>query len=56
MKASIPYSTDPVRFYNWWKTNRPVYLSPQEKINLFTKVYKLNPRVLSKRDLKILKI
>lgn len=56
VKASIPYSTDPVRFYNWWKTNRPVYLSPQEKINLFTKVYKLNPRVLSKRDLKILKI
>ena len=47
--ASIPYSSDPVAFYKWWKkaeNNNKVTLSKADQIKLFIKVNQLEPKAL----------
>ena len=55
--ASIPYSTDPVAFYKWWKkaeNNDKVSLSKAEQIRLFIKVHQMEPKVLLAKHLKMI--
>ncbi len=56
--AKIPYDTDPVGFYKWWRKNKHenvVYLSPAYQFKLFQKVAQIEPKIILKKDLEFLK-
>ncbi len=56
--ASIPFENDPVGFYKWWRKGGhedKVYLSLGRQVQLFQKVARMDPRIILKRDLEILK-
>ncbi len=58
IEAKIPYDTDPVGFYKWWRKNKHehlVYLSPAYQFKLFQKVHQMDPRVMLKKDVEFLK-
>lgn len=56
--ASIPFKLDPVGFYKWWRKGKhedKVYLSPANQFILFQKVSMMDPKMILKKDLDILK-
>ena len=56
--AKIPFENDPVAFYKWWRKGKhedKVYLSPGNQFKLFQKVSMMEPRMVLKKDLEILK-
>lgn len=58
IKARIPYENDPVGFYKWWRKGKhedKVHLSLGYQIKLFQKVAMMDPKIILKRDLEILK-
>ena len=58
VEAKIPYDTDPVAFYKWWRKGKHenvVYLSPAYQFKLFQKVSVMEPKILLKKDLDFLK-
>lgn len=55
--AKIPYDTDPVAFYKWWRKGKHehvVYLSPAYQFMLFQKVAVMEPKIILKKDLEFL--
>ena len=56
--AQIPFENDPVGFYKWWRKGKhedKVYLSLGNQFKLFQKVYLMDPKMILKKDLDILK-
>ncbi|MCR5548723.1 MAG: hypothetical protein K6F25_08220 [Bacteroidales bacterium] len=56
--ARIPFENDPVGFYKWWRKGRhedKVYLSKGYQVMLFQKVSIMEPKMLLKKDLELLK-
>ncbi len=56
--AKIPYENDPVGFYKWWRKGKhedKVYLSLGNRVRLFQKVKLMDPRMILKKDLELLK-
>ncbi len=56
--ASIPFETDPVGFYKWWRKGKhedKVYLSLGNRVRLFQKVSMMDPKLILKKDLEIIK-
>lgn len=56
--AKIPFENDPVGFYKWWRKGKhedKVYLSLGRQIQLFQKVALMDPRMILKKDLELLK-
>ena len=56
--AKIPYENDPVGFYKWWRKGKhedKVYLSLGNQVRLFQKVHMMDPKMVLKKDLEILK-
>jgi hypothetical protein len=54
IKAKIPFENDPVGFYRWWRKGKheeKVYLSLCYQIMLFQKVALMDPKVMLKKDL-----
>lgn len=54
IKAKIPFENDPVGFYRWWRKGKheeKVYLSLGYQIMLFQKVALMDPKVMLKKDL-----
>lgn len=52
--AKIPFDTDPVAFYKWWrkgKNENKVYLSPAYQYMLFQRVCKMDRKVMLKKDI-----
>jgi len=57
IEAKIPFDTDPVGFYKWWRKGKhedKIHLSLGNQIKLFQKVNKTEPKILLKKDLEIL--
>ena len=58
VEAKIPYDTDPIAFYKWWRKNKHehvVYLSPAYQFKLFQKVAVMEPKIMLKRDIDFVK-
>ena len=58
VEAKIPYDTDPIAFYKWWrkgKNEHRVYLSPAYQFKLFQKVSAMEPKVMLKKDIDFVK-
>ena len=58
IKAKIPFENDPVGFYKWWRKGKhedKVHLSLGNKIILFQKVSLMEPKIMLKKDLEILR-
>lgn len=58
IQASIPFENDPVGFYKWWRKGKhedKVHLSLANQIRLFQKVNMMDPKMILKKDLEILK-
>lgn len=56
--AKIPFENDPIGFYKWWRKGKhedKVYLSLGNQIRLFQKVAMMDPKMILKKDLEILK-
>lgn len=56
--AKIPFENDPVGFYKWWRKGKhedKVYLSLGNQVRLFQKVAMMDPKMILKKDLEILK-
>ncbi|MBS7273548.1 MAG: hypothetical protein Q4D10_07775 [Bacteroidales bacterium] len=56
--AKIPFENDPVGFYKWWRKGKhenKVYLNLGNQIKLFQKVSMMDPKLILKKDLEILK-
>jgi len=56
--AKIPFENDPVGFYKWWRKGKheeKVHLSLGNRIRLFQKVNLMDPKMVLKKDLEILK-
>lgn len=56
--AQIPYENDPVGFYKWWRKGRhedKVYLSAGNQFKLFQKVSMMDPKMLLKKDLEMIR-
>lgn len=56
--AKIPFENDPIGFYKWWRKGKhedKVYLSPGNQFILFQKVSMMDPKMILKRDLELLK-
>jgi len=56
--ARIPFENDPVGFYKWWRKGKhedKVFLSRGYQIILFQKVYQMEPKMILKKDLELLK-
>lgn len=56
--AKIPFENDPVGFYKWWRKGKhedKVYLSLANQVRLFQKVYMMDPKMILKKDLEVLK-
>lgn len=52
-EAKIPFDTDPVAFYKWWRKNKHedvVYLSKGNQFILFQKVMKIDEKIMLKKD------
>jgi ATP-dependent DNA helicase RecQ len=55
VQASVPYSTQPVKFYRWWCINQDcVSMTLEEKIILFDKVNLENPKLLKKEHRRLI--
>jgi len=57
VEARIPYDTDPVGFYKWWRKGKHehvVHLSTAYQVKLFQKVSMIDPKAILKRDLEFL--
>jgi len=55
VKAIVPYNTKPVEFYKWWCLNMEnVFMTVEEKIKLFNKVYRLKSEVLKTEHKKLI--
>lgn len=55
--AQIPFDTDPLGFYKWWRKGKhedKVYLSLGNQIRLFQKVAIMDRKMILKKDLEIL--
>ena len=58
IKAKIPFENDPVGFYRWWrklKHEDKVHLSLGNQIILFQKVAMMEPKVILKKDLELIR-
>jgi len=58
IKAKIPFENDPVGFYRWWRKGKheeKVYLSLGYQIMLFQKVALMDPKVMLKKDLEMVR-
>ena len=58
IEARIPYDTDPIAFYKWWrkgKNEHRVYLSPAYQFKLFQKVSVMEPKVMLRKDIEFVK-
>jgi hypothetical protein len=58
IKAKIPFENDPVGFYKWWRKGKhedKVHLSLGNRVLLFQKVSLMEPKIMLKKDLEILK-
>ena len=56
--ARIPYENDPVGFYKWWRKGKhedKVYLSYGYQVMLFQKVSMMDPKMILRKDLELLK-
>ena len=56
--ARIPYENDPVGFYKWWRKGKhedKVFLSLGRRVMLFQKVSMMDPKMILKKDLELLK-
>lgn len=56
--AKIPFENDPIAFYKWWRKGKhedKVYLSLGNQVKLFQKVAMMDPKMILKKDLEILK-
>ena len=56
--AKIPFENDPVGFYKWWRKGRhedKVYLSLGNQVRHLKKVAMMDPKMILKKDLEILK-
>ena len=56
--ARIPYENDPVGFYKWWRKGKhedKVHLSLGWQVKLFQKVSLMDPKMILRRDLDLLK-
>ncbi len=56
--AKIPFENDPVGFYKWWRKGKhedKVYLSLGRQVQLFQKVAMMDPKIILKKDLDILR-
>ena len=52
--ARIPFENDPIGFYKWWRKGKhenKVHLSLANQIILFQKVSMMDPKVILKKDL-----
>ncbi len=57
IEAKIPYDTDPIGFYKWWRKGKhedKIYLSPGNTVRLLQKVYNMEPKVMLRRDIDFL--
>ena len=55
--AKIPFDTNPVAFYKWWRKGHHehiVYLSTGNQLRLFQKVSLMEPKIMLKKDLDFL--
>lgn len=55
--ARIPYDTDPIGFYKWWRKGKhedKVYLSLPFQIQLFQKISLMDKKMLLRKDLEVL--
>lgn len=58
IEAKIPFDTDPIAFYKWWrkgKHEKYVHLSPAYQFKLFQKVSVMEPKIMLKKDLEFLR-
>lgn len=58
IKAKIPFENDPIGFYKWWRKGKhedKVFLSLGNKILLFQKVSLMEPKIMLKKDLDIVR-
>ena len=56
--AKIPFENDPVGFYKWWRKGKhedKVYLSLPRQVQLFQKVAMMDPKMILKKDLELLR-
>lgn len=56
--AQIPFETDPVGFYKWWRKGKhedKVYVSLPNQIKLFQKINLMDGKILLKKDLELVK-
>lgn len=56
--AKIPFENDPVGFYKWWRKGKhedKVHLSLANQVLLFQKVSMMNPKIILKKDLEIVR-
>lgn len=56
--AKIPFENDPIGFYKWWRKGKhedKVHLSLGNQVRLFQKVSMMDPKLILKRDLELLK-
>lgn len=56
--ARIPFENDPVGFYKWWRKGKhedKVYLSIPNQIRLFQKVAMMDPKMILKKDLELIR-
>lgn len=59
IEARIPFDTDPVGFYKWWRKGKhedKLHVSLGNQMRLFQKVHKIEPKILLKKDFQILGI
>ena len=57
IEAKIPFDTDPIGFYKWWRKGKhedKIFLSLGNTIRLFQKVSEMDPKVMLKKDLEFL--
>lgn len=56
--ARIPYENDPVGFYKWWRKGKhedKVHLSTGWQVKLFQQVYMMDPKMILRKDLELVK-
>lgn len=58
IKAKIPFENDPIGFYKWWRKGKhedKVHLSLGNRIILFQKVSMMDPKIILKKDLELIR-
>lgn len=56
--AKIPFENDPVGFYKWWRKGKhedKVHLSLGNQVRLFQKVAMMDPKMILKKDLELVR-